>query len=70
MDQNFFMRTFIALILAGLYSISANAQQVTGIIKDSDGKTLNGATITLLRDSVVIKLGVTNASGPIYFCCC
>ena len=63
MDQHFFMRTFITVILAGLYSISANAQQVTGIIKDSDGKSLNGATITLLRDSVVIKLGVTNASG-------
>ena len=57
------MRTFITLLLAGLYSLTANAQQVSGITKDADGKPLNGATITLLKDSSIAKLGVTNASG-------
>ena len=44
-------------------SFNANAQQVTGNIKDADGKPLNGATITLLRDSAIVKLGVSNTSG-------
>jgi len=61
------MRTTITLILAGLYSFTATAQQVTGVIKDADGAPLNGATITLLRDTTIVKLGVTNATGVYAF---
>ena len=61
------MRTFIAFFIAGLYSITAAGQQVSGIVKDTDGNPLNGATITLLKDSSIVKLGVSNTSGAYIF---
>ena len=60
------MRTFITLLLAA-FCYGANAQQITGIAKDAEGKPLNGATITLLKDSSVAKLGVTNLNGVYTF---
>lgn len=60
------MRIFFTLLITAL-TFTANAQKISGIIKDADGNPLNGATITLLRDSSIVKLGVTNATGVYTF---
>jgi iron complex outermembrane recepter protein len=53
---------FTGLFFAGL---AANAQQVTGSVKDQQGKGVDKATVSLLnaKDSSVVKLSVTNAEG-------
>jgi iron complex outermembrane receptor protein len=56
------MRTIITILVTAL-SLHVTAQQVTGNVKDADGNPLSGATVTLLRDSAIVKLGVTNAKG-------
>src|SRR5687767_2243363 len=45
--------------------IGANAQQITGVVKDAQGKGLEKATVSLLRgkDSSVVKLVVTGENG-------
>lgn len=64
------MRTLILfLTVYGLLSSTATAQQITGAVKDSQGKNVEKATVSLLRgkDSSVIKLAVTAASGKYSF---
>lgn len=43
----------------------ANAQKISGIVKDPQGKGLDKSTISLLnaKDSSIIKLSVTNSNG-------
>ncbi|HYC27530.1 MAG TPA: TonB-dependent receptor, partial [Chitinophagaceae bacterium] len=41
---------------------SINAQ-VSGLVKDEDGKPVKGATISLLKDSSIIKYAVSGADG-------
>ncbi|MBO9635773.1 MAG: TonB-dependent receptor [Chitinophagaceae bacterium] len=47
----------------------AQAQQIKGVVKDDQGKSLAGATILLkkIKDSSVAKLSVTNATGQYEF---
>lgn len=54
------------LMMAGL---CANAQNVSGSVKDDAGKAVSGATISLLRvkDSSVVKFGVSSGSGEYAF---
>ena len=58
-------KTFINLIAALFLISSAQAQKVTGIIKDQQGKGLEKSTVSLLRakDSFVLKLAVTSDDG-------
>jgi len=62
------MRILI-LILAAVTSLSLNAQQVNGIAKDADGKPVNGATISLLKDTgrAILKFVVSKESGDYIF---
>jgi hypothetical protein len=57
------------LTIWGLLSSATIAQQVTGTVKDEQGKGIEKATVSLLRskDSSVIKLAVTAASGKYSF---
>ncbi|THU42051.1 TonB-dependent receptor [Niastella caeni] len=45
------------------------AQQITGNVKDDQGKGLSGATVTLkkVKDSALVKLAATNAAGQYSF---
>jgi hypothetical protein len=55
----------VFLAVLGLSFSSAQAQKVTGMVKDEQGKGLGQSTISLLRskDSSVVKLGVTGNDG-------
>ncbi|MEP7165855.1 MAG: outer membrane beta-barrel family protein [Ferruginibacter sp.] len=57
------------LTLSVLLCSAANAQQITGVVKDAQGKGIEKATVSLLnsKDSSVIKLAVTAASGKYAF---
>lgn len=60
------MRKVFGLILSlGMLQMAANAQKVTGTVKDQDNKVLDKTTVSLLRatDSSVVKLGVTDDQG-------
>jgi hypothetical protein len=63
------MRTLSLLLLACLTSIVLRAQQVNGISQDDQGRPLAGSSIALkkTKDSSVVKLGVSNASGKYEF---
>lgn len=62
------MRSLFTLLLAILI-VGANAQQVSGVIKDMEGKPVYGATVSLLKDtgSAVMKLAVTKENGSYQF---
>src|SRR5258705_6294895 len=60
------MRKLISLFVSACFLIlTANAQKVSGVIKDQQGKGLDKSTVSLLRakDSSVIKLSVTTDAG-------
>ena len=64
------MRKIAVLALGFLMSFSvAQAQQITGIVRDQQGKEMDKSTVSLLRakDSSVLKLAVTNSSGRFSF---
>src|SRR5690349_335718 len=64
------MRRIIPL-LSGfvLLAFSSIAQSIKGMVKDADGKIIANASVSLLnaKDSSVIKLAVTNATGQYEF---
>lgn len=62
------MRTLI-LILAAVTSLSLNAQQISGVAKDADGKPVSGATISLLKDTgrAILKFVVSKETGTYVF---
>ena len=57
----------ILLILLTAFSFFAQAQQINGFAKDENGTPLNGATVSLIRDSSTIKLSVTKSDGSYDF---
>ena len=63
------MRTLSLLVLACLTCALVHAQQVNGVSQDDQGHPLNGSSIVLkkTKDSSVVKLGVSNASGKYEF---
>lgn len=64
------MRKFLLVTLAFVMSaMISQAQNVTGNVKDEQGKSLSGATVALkkIKDSAVAKLSVTNAGGQFSF---
>ncbi|HRX94459.1 MAG TPA: carboxypeptidase-like regulatory domain-containing protein, partial [Chitinophagaceae bacterium] len=59
-------------VLAGFFSLFlsvANAQRVTGNVKDDQGKAVSKSTVSLLnaRDSSVAKLAATDNDGKYVF---
>ncbi len=65
----FIMRNLLLLLLCVLTGAVSYAQQITGNVKDEQGKNLQGATVALkkLKDSSVVKLGITNTNGNYTF---
>lgn len=61
----------LVLFLAGFVLLCSTtmAQQITGVVKDGQGKGIEKATVSLLRskDSSVVKLAVTTVSGKYSF---
>jgi iron complex outermembrane recepter protein len=60
------MRKLLLFILAPLFAFAASAQ-IQGKVADADGKPLSGVTISLLKDSAVVKLAVTKENGVYAF---
>jgi iron complex outermembrane receptor protein len=65
-------RIFTLVIVCALFSTLASAQanpKITGIVKDEQGKPLQSATVSLLRqkDSSLAKVAVTDATGQYEF---
>ena len=60
--------TLLTLLLM-LCAAITQAQNITGTVKDDQGKNLSGASVALkkVKDSAVVKLGVTNSSGQYSF---
>ena len=63
------MRKLTLLALGILAALVPFAQQVSGIIKDENGKPVNGSTVSLLnaKDSSVIKFAITKEDGRFRF---
>ncbi len=63
------MRVTLLLFFITLFGISLQAQQITGIAQDQQGKPLSGATVTLKKsnDSSIVKLAASNALGKYEF---
>lgn len=59
------MKKILLLVGVLLVAFLANAQKISGIVKDEDGKLLSTANITLnrLKDSVAVKYAVTSKAG-------
>jgi iron complex outermembrane receptor protein len=60
------MRKLLLLLLAPLFAFAANAQ-VNGKVTDAEGKPLNNVTISLVKDSAIVKLAVTKDDGSYSF---
>jgi iron complex outermembrane recepter protein len=60
------MRKLLLLAMVSLFAFAANAQ-VQGKVADAEGKPLGGVTISLLKDSTVVKLAVTKENGEYVF---
>jgi hypothetical protein len=64
------MKKLILITLPLLFCAAVtSAQQITGNVKDDQGKALSGATVTLkkVKDSALVKLEATNAAGQYSF---
>src|SRR5215831_18932032 len=63
------MKKLTLIMLTVLACVATMAQTITGSIKDDQGKALSGATVALkkVKDSAVVKLGVTNGTGQYNF---
>jgi len=60
------MRKFLLSILASLLIVFANAQ-VKGKVTDAEGKPIAGVTLSLVKDSAVVKLAVSKTDGSFDF---
>jgi hypothetical protein len=58
-------KLFMLLLSTGVFASALQAQKISGIIKDQQGKGLDKATVSLLKakDSTVVKFGATDKSG-------
>src|ERR1700733_924314 len=63
------MRKFALLSVSCILAVSVFAQQVSGNVKDQQGKALSASTVSLLnaKDSSVIKLAASNNNGSYSF---
>lgn len=64
------MKKLLLMALPVLFcTITVHAQNISGIVKDEQGKALSGATVTLkkTKDSALVKLVATDAAGHYAF---
>jgi iron complex outermembrane recepter protein len=60
------MKKLFVFLLA-IITITAKAQEIKGTVLDSDGAPVAAATISLMKDSSVVKLAITNDKGSYRF---
>jgi iron complex outermembrane receptor protein len=65
LKKRLIMRKLVFILTGLLVGTISQAQQITGVVKDEQGKGLEKATVSLLKakDSSIVKLVVTGASG-------
>ncbi|WP_114792448.1 TonB-dependent receptor [Niabella yanshanensis] len=63
------MRILVLILCLSVLQTTANAQKISGTVKDADNKPLNAATVTLLKaaDSSIAKLNASDKSGSYAF---
>lgn len=63
------MKKLLLSLGFGMIATIGFSQAISGIVKDADGKALHNATVSLLsaKDSLVVKLSVTNEMGQYKF---
>ncbi len=61
------MKIFFLALIATFAAFGAAAQTISGVAKDAEGKPLSGVTVSLLRDSAVVKLAATKENGGYQF---
>lgn len=63
------MKITVFLLFTGLFISTVQAQKITGLVKDEQGKNLSSANIMLKRakDSSIAKITATNSSGRYEF---
>lgn len=63
------MKKLVLSLGLGIFTTIGFSQNIVGNVKDTDGKILQNATVSLLnvRDSSVVKLSVTNEKGQYKF---
>ncbi|MBV9961152.1 MAG: carboxypeptidase regulatory-like domain-containing protein, partial [Parafilimonas sp.] len=64
------MKKLLPLLSAFVFlAFTSKAQNITGVVKDAEGKFLTNASVSLLnaKDSSLVKLAVTNTSGEYHF---
>jgi iron complex outermembrane recepter protein len=60
------MRKLLILILASFVAFTGNAQ-IHGTVVDAAGNPLSGVTVSLMKDTTVLKLAVTKENGVYQF---
>lgn len=62
-------KLFVTVVSVIALSLTVNAQKISGVVKDEQGKGIEKTTASLLRakDSSVVKLAVTAADGKFIF---
>lgn len=62
-------KLFVTVVSVIALSLTGNAQKISGVVKDDQGKAIEKSTASLLRakDSSVVKLAVTAADGKFIF---
>jgi iron complex outermembrane receptor protein len=62
-------KLFVFLLSAGLFTSASQAQKISGVVKDQQGKGLEKTTVSLLqtKDSAIVKLAATDKSGAYTF---
>ena len=56
---------FLSLLLTGFTALQA--QSITGVAKDDQGAVLSGATVSLLKDSAIVKYTASKKDGTYTF---
>jgi hypothetical protein len=63
------MRKFGLVLMSSLIAATGFAQQISGVVKDQQGKPVSGSTVSLLKsvDSSTVKLSVSDNNGHYSF---
>ncbi|HYE64829.1 MAG TPA: carboxypeptidase-like regulatory domain-containing protein, partial [Pyrinomonadaceae bacterium] len=64
--SRFFLSLFIALCAAGAVLGQGTASRVTGIVLDSSGAAVPGATVTLTNEDTKVSLNTETTSSGVY----
>lgn len=61
------MKHLVITLILATTAVLSKAQNISGTVKDENGTPLLGATVSLLKDSSILKLAVTKPDGSYNF---